>query len=291
MKLHRLLPVLLVAFLVSACASFSTPSRQAAEGLRPAGDPFLANLYQGYMALGNTETAEYDFLAAEAMYARAVDAGSGRPVPVADPDWWNNYRGHPWAAGRFRTMITGSVRVTAYDYRARLVPWIEAMRVRDPVTTAAQQVAFECWLEEMTEDHYEDAPLCGLNPALWVVAQAAAPAAAPMAAPRTYLVFFDFDRSDITPEAATIIRQAAQDAQRGNVRVVVVTGHADRSGPTDYNQRLSERRANAVRSALVREGVANGTIQTSGRGENDNLVQTPDGVREPRNRRVEIVFR
>jgi outer membrane protein OmpA-like peptidoglycan-associated protein len=71
----------------------------------------------------------------------------------------------------------------------------------------------------------------------------------------------------------------------------VATGHADRSGPTNYNQRLSERRAEAVKSALVREGVPGNIIQTSGRGENENLVATADGVREPRNRRVEIVFR
>jgi outer membrane protein OmpA-like peptidoglycan-associated protein len=109
--------------------------------------------------------------------------------------------------------------------------------------------------------------------------------------PKTYLVFFDFDKSDITPEAARIIKQAADDAKRGNVRLIVATGHADRSGSTQYNQRLSERRAAAVKSALVREGIAEGTIQTAGRGENENLVPTADGVREPRNRRVEIVFR
>ncbi len=116
------------------------------------------------------------------------------------------------------------------------------------------------------------------------------PAPAP-AVPKTYLVFFDFDKSDITPEAARIIKQAADDAKRGNVRLIVATGHADRSGPTQYNQRLSERRAAAVKAALVREGIAEGTIQTAGRGENENLVPTADGVREPRNRRVEIVFR
>lgn len=116
------------------------------------------------------------------------------------------------------------------------------------------------------------------------------PAPAP-AVPKTYLVFFDFDKSDITPEAARIIKQAADDAKRGNVRLIVATGHADRSGSGPYNQRLSERRAAAVKGALVREGVAESTIQTAGRGENENLVPTADGVREPRNRRVEIVFR
>jgi OmpA-OmpF porin, OOP family len=76
-----------------------------------------------------------------------------------------------------------------------------------------------------------------------------------------------------------------------NVRLIVATGHADRSGPDNYNVRLSERRATAVKNQLVREGVPAGIIQTAGKGERENLVQTADGVREPRNRRVEIVFR
>jgi len=119
---------------------------------------------------------------------------------------------------------------------------------------------------------------------------APAPAPAPVV-PKTYLVFFDFDKSDITPEAARIISQAADDAKRGNVRLIVATGHADRAGSPAYNQRLSERRAVAVKTALVRNGVADGAIQTTGKGEGENLVPTADGVREPRNRRVEIVFR
>ena len=289
MKLHRLLPVLLVAFMVSGCAVFA-PAPPPAVNFAAVPDPFLRGLAEGYAREANLEAAGWDYRAAAVLHGKAAEAASGRLVPVGDPDWWNNWRGHPWQAGRWRTMITGSVRVTAYDYRNRLVPWIEANRGRDPITTSQQQVAYECWLEEMTEDDYEDAAKCGLNPALWV-AVAAAPPPPAAAAPKTYLVFFDFDRSDITPEAAAIIRQAAADARSMQVRVVVVTGHADRSGPTDYNQRLSERRANAVRNALVREGVPNNVIQTSGRGENDNLVQTADGVREPRNRRVEIVFR
>jgi outer membrane protein OmpA-like peptidoglycan-associated protein len=294
MKLHRLLPSLAAVLVMAGCAGiFGVANQQAAHSVQPVADPFQRNLYEGYLRLGDKEVANLDPVSAPILFDKAIAAGQGREVPVADPDWWNNYRGHPWAAGRWRTMITGAVRVRAYDYRDRLVPWIAAMKVRDPVNTAGQQVAFECWLEEMTEDHYEAVDACGLNPALWVVAQQTTVVTPPAPAPaaRTYLVFFDFDRSDITPEAASIIRQAADDAKRTNVRLIVATGHADRSGPTDYNQRLSERRAAAVKGALVREGIAAGTIQTSGRGENDNLVATPDGVREPRNRRVEIAFR
>ncbi len=120
---------------------------------------------------------------------------------------------------------------------------------------------------------------------------AAAPPPAP-AAPQapSFMVFFDWDRSDITPQALSTIRQAVQQYQtRGNARITA-TGHTDRSGPDSYNMALSLRRANAVKDALVREGVPATAISVLGRGESQPLVQTADGVREPQNRRVEIVI-
>lgn len=106
--------------------------------------------------------------------------------------------------------------------------------------------------------------------------------------PREYLVFFDWDRADITTEAAQIIRAAAANAKALRSVRLTTTGHADRSGPDPYNLRLSQRRAEAVRAVLIREGVPTGEIEIFARGESDPLVQTPDGVREPRNRRVQI---
>ncbi len=75
----------------------------------------------------------------------------------------------------------------------------------------------------------------------------------------------------------------------GNVRIVT-TGHTDLSGSAAYNQGLSQRRADAVRAEQVRLGLTGYDIQTVARGESDPLVATPDGVREPQNRRVQIVF-
>jgi outer membrane protein OmpA-like peptidoglycan-associated protein len=121
----------------------------------------------------------------------------------------------------------------------------------------------------------------------------AAPAPAPSAPPAqttSFLVFFDWDRSDITPQALNTIRQAASAYKtKGNARITA-TGHTDKSGPDSYNMALSLRRANAVKDALVREGVPATNISVVGRGEEQPLVQTADGVREPQNRRVEIVI-
>jgi OOP family OmpA-OmpF porin len=119
---------------------------------------------------------------------------------------------------------------------------------------------------------------------------AAPPPPPPPAMGDAFMVFFDFDRSNITPTAATTIQQAAARAKSGQKTRIGVTGHADRSGADAYNMALSLRRANAVKDQLVREGIPAANITVVGRGESQPLVQTADGVREPQNRRVEIVL-
>ena len=107
---------------------------------------------------------------------------------------------------------------------------------------------------------------------------------------KVFLVFFDWDRYTITPEGMGILQQAAAAFRAGGSVQIQVTGYTDRSGSPGYNQRLSERRASAVATALEGLGVPRSQMIVSGRGENDNRVPTADGVREPQNRRVEIVF-
>jgi outer membrane protein OmpA-like peptidoglycan-associated protein len=122
------------------------------------------------------------------------------------------------------------------------------------------------------------------------VAPPPAPPAPVAAPPKVFLVFFDWDKATITPEGMQIIQQAANTFKAGGSVRLQVTGYTDRSGSPGYNQRLSERRANNVANALVRLGVPRSQMAVSGHGENDNRVPTADGVREPQNRRVEIVF-
>ncbi|MDB5373902.1 MAG: hypothetical protein JWP04_2544 [Belnapia sp.] len=119
----------------------------------------------------------------------------------------------------------------------------------------------------------------------------APPAPPPPAVARTYLVFFDWDRAELTDRARQIIAEAAGNARRVAATRIEVAGHADRSGTPAYNQRLSERRAQTVAAELVRQGVSRGDIGITAFGESRPLVPTADGVREPQNRRVEIILR
>jgi outer membrane protein OmpA-like peptidoglycan-associated protein len=106
----------------------------------------------------------------------------------------------------------------------------------------------------------------------------------------SFMVFFDWDRSNLSQQALATIGQAAQAFKTKGSARITATGHTDTSGPENYNMALSLRRANAVKDALVRNGVPATAIAVVGRGEQGLLVPTPDGVREPQNRRVEIVL-
>ena len=107
----------------------------------------------------------------------------------------------------------------------------------------------------------------------------------------SFMVFFDWDRSNLSQQALSTIQQAADSFKSTGSARITATGHADRSGPDNYNMALSLRRANAVKDALIRDGVPAGAIQVIGKGETQPLVPTADGVREPQNRRVEIVLK
>ena len=115
----------------------------------------------------------------------------------------------------------------------------------------------------------------------------------PMAdtAARTYLVFFDWDRADLTDRARQIIAAAAQATTKVQVTRIEVSGHTDTTGTAKYNQGLSVRRAQNVAAELVRLGVPRAAITTQGFGFSKPLVATGPGVREPQNRRVEIVLK
>ncbi|MGH7117599.1 MAG: OmpA family protein [Acetobacteraceae bacterium] len=118
-----------------------------------------------------------------------------------------------------------------------------------------------------------------------------APVAAPAPAPaRTYLVFFDWDKYNLTDRAKQIIAEAAQNSTKVHYTRIEVNGYTDTSGTPEYNMGLSIRRANAVKAQLITDGVPVNVITIQGFGDTHLLVPTGPGVREPQNRRVEIII-
>ena len=104
-------------------------------------------------------------------------------------------------------------------------------------------------------------------------------------------MFFDWDKAELTERARQIISQAAQNSTRVQYTRIEVNGYTDLSGTPAYNQTLSVRRAESVAAELVTDGVPKTAIDIQGFGETHPLVPTAAGVREPQNRRVEIILK
>jgi len=111
-------------------------------------------------------------------------------------------------------------------------------------------------------------------------------------------VLFDFDKADILPKAQDALKQVAAVIREKAKGVVQIEGHTDSKGSDAYNQRLSERRANAVRDWLVnKEGLKNVRFATQGFGARKPVApnKKPDGSDDPegrqKNRRVEIILK
>jgi outer membrane protein OmpA-like peptidoglycan-associated protein len=125
-------------------------------------------------------------------------------------------------------------------------------------------------------------------PATPVVAAPPPPAAA-IPAKQMFIVFFEFDKSSLTPDGAKVV-DAAADAFKKGKSDIAIAGYTDLAGSAQYNLALSHRRADAVQAALVKDGVPASAVGESWYGKQNPRVPTADGVREPQNRRVEITM-
>jgi OOP family OmpA-OmpF porin len=116
------------------------------------------------------------------------------------------------------------------------------------------------------------------------------PAPPPMAPPRNFIVYFNFDKYDLTPDARKTVQDAATSFKQSGSARISIDGYTDLAGSALYNLKLSKRRADTVRAYLVQLGVPDAAIAESWHGKENPAVPTPDGTREPRNRRVEILL-
>jgi OOP family OmpA-OmpF porin len=145
-----------------------------------------------------------------------------------------------------------------------------------------------------SNDYDKQTVTLGLRFDLWPdqqeqMAVAPPPPPPPAAAPaQSFMIFFGFNKCNITPEADNVLSQAADAAHQMGSATVQIVGHTDTVGSNKYNMKLSECRAHAAKSNLVGKGVPEASIATSGKGETELLVQTADGVKEPQNRRATV---
>jgi OOP family OmpA-OmpF porin len=175
--------------------------------------------------------------------------------------------------------------------RRRLVKALDSGgRAITPKKAARAQASFDCWVEQQEEDFQpDDIAKCrkAFYKAVWYVEEGLAVAAA---SPDAFTIFFKFDSADLVPDQAGTLNAIATASKLGKEVRLLVSGHSDRAGPKGYNLVLSQLRALSIENALLRHGVSQDLIAVTARGEEQPRIATPDGTREPRNRRVEIIL-
>lgn len=193
----------------------------------------------------------------------------------------------PWAPDQLG--VGGDAAAMYQD----VVATINANKAARPEACARAQAMWDQYLEALRAT--ANGAVCLLpdevRPLLDEALAACAPAvAAPMGQAANYIVYFGFDRTDLTDRAIAVINDAVQAVQTMGATALSVVGHADTVGSVAYNQDLSERRARRVGDALVQRGIPPSAMVLAGRSELEPAVATGDGVREPLNRRVEITL-
>ena len=281
-----------VLVLLAGCQSFigafsAEDNLEAARNAGPPAGAFGAALQQEYIAIAQIELDEYDFEHADTFALKAIAAANGEDVQPEDPGDWTLSRD---LAGQF------------YAARGQLLLALDNNgRTAAPGDAAQAQAMFDCWIQEQelaNEGHQpEDIAACreAFEAALARVQEAIAepepmaeaPPPAPEPPARDYLVYFDFDKTDIRTDAASILDRVAEAVVELGSGAVSLTGYTDTAGPEAYNQTLSIQRADSVRDYLEGLGLTV-TMSTGGKGEHDLRVPTPDGVEEQENRRVEV---
>ncbi len=251
------------------------------EKLPNQGDAFAKALQQQYIERAKFERHEEDWISVDFFTKRAEMAAAGKPPALQNPS---------------ERRLEKDVAEIGAGYK-RLSEALAAGAAKSaPLACARSQAWFEHWMEQSEEGHQPQdiawtrgefmkaVPDC-------TVAPPKQPVATPTAAGESvWRIFFAFDRSNLTPEARTFIDRIVNAYQAQKPSAVQVTGHADASGPNDYNMKLSERRANTVVKALNERGVPAAVVRERAVGEEQLPKPTADGVKEPENRQVTVTF-
>ena len=287
-------------FALSGCTSFSeihevhSMQAVAAQG----GTPFTQALTEEYRVQVKDELDEVEWSDAAWFSRKGLMAAKGEAVLPAD------VAAAPEGAWVRHGNLGPVVQVppdrlpelsAAHD---RLTWFLDnGGRDRQPLLAAHAQGTWDCWVEEEWEKETDIACRTEFlkleTQFTGKLSQATTTSTVAKAADTgsgSYQVFFDFDRSNISPDAARILQQAAARSTRDHVTNIKLTGHTDAAGSAGYNQALSERRADSARAELVKDGVPADEISSTGVGKGGQLVPTADGVREPQNRRTEIIL-
>lgn len=266
-----LLPVLFLA----ACAGGE--SLKELRSVQPQGTPFNKAISAEYLKLAEYKEQQEDWMGSQYYADKGLRAAYGSTVNV-DPIPPQTDIG----MDRYAELTHG---LEIYNRYAN-----ETAQSTQTAIAARAHVLFDCWIGEVAKHaNQQDIEYCEVEfyKAVQYIKDGGQPAKSPMVS-TSYLLFFDWDSTNLTADAMSKVKQLISDIrQMGNVEVTI-NGHTDRSGEESYNLELSQHRAEAVRNLLTGGGIAQAIISIFAFGESDPAVPTADGVKEQRNRRVEV---
>lgn len=279
--LIRTITALAAMFLLAACAE--NPSLEVLREIKPAGSAYQNALAQNYRDYAEQLTKESRFDFARYFADKGLHAAQGHEVLPEDPARWQ---------------FEGETLDALSTQHAALLRIISVSSSTQPELTASALLAYD-QLVALTDQHAAAETIDETRAVLAEllvrlgdvqVASEAAPPPPPTIASevnRTVL-YFPFDHDRLGDSALGALSQLARELELRHTVTLAINGHADRAGSAEYNIHLSERRAMFVLRALAKAGIPEAKMAYFAFGEGDPAIPTDDGVREPKNRRVEI---
>lgn len=297
-------PLALVAMLSAHSASAInnvydasiTPRHNSMSELRArtiTGDTFNAELAREYKTIADYEWEKmYDWRDAKNHAAKGNLAAAGKtPMPNVPAEW----------------NIKSKANLSELqDARGKLIASLGGgARTAVPALAAKAQANYDCWVEQQEEGH-QPTHIAACKDKFWQamadIDAAMTPKIAAVEAPHMMttvtqevareVVFFDFDKAAIRPQELAKIDRFVTRMKSFKGTELTIVGHTDTSGSGDYNQTLSAGRARSVSNKLISDGMRVrdlSDMSVYAQGERQPAVMTANGVREQRNRRVEIV--
>jgi len=261
---------------------------EGVKDLEPQGSEFNQQLFAGYVGLSARELAEHDYGDSDRFAARAAVAARGDDVRPTAVD---------------ERLVAADKQEELSKARGRLMAALfGSAKGKAPAIAASAQISYECWLQEQEEGHQPD-DIADCRNAFYgqVIAAEVAIRPAPPPPPEPepepepvyatyYVVFFDFDSSELSNAAKQTLDEATEAALAMRPYKIIIRGHTDRAGPDAYNLALSERRALSVAGYLIDQGAGRFVIDVEGLGESEPIAKTSDNVRDGRNRRTEVTL-
>ncbi len=262
--------------LLSGCATASLEELREAQ---PSGSPFQRALAKYYLSFSESEAEQYDWLDVRHFADKGLLAAYGSDVSPEDPSEWNI------PPNMLPELMAGYEKLMAV-----LTP---QYRKSEPELTAHAQFLYDCWVEQQ-EENWQPDDIAACRDGFYGIVDklqgnlAEPEAPQPLVMSSAYIVFFDWNSAALTTAAKQVINTVISDIKQTPRYEIILNSHADSSGSPDYNMELSQKRAEAVKAALIAGGVPADHITFYAFGESDARIPTADGQREKGNRRVEI---